>query len=382
MSQREPELLRFLEKSLSLLQGSASPSPDLDRLAGDGSTRRIYRIRGGGVPAVLVLNPLPAGRAHPDENEAFLAVRQFLDRRGVRVPRFFAADIERGYLLLEDLGDERLFDLIRRDGWPAPDGESSATRLYQQAIVLLIAMQVRREPFFHSAWTSNPAYTEEFILEMEAAYFHREFVERESLEQNRPRTAPAGSPPRGPGGSCDGEPGRRFRDVEPECRSLARTALACPERPFMHRDFQSRNLMVCGGSLVVIDFQGARHGPAEYDLAALLYDPYAAMPGWVRERMIAYYLDAAAVAGVPGLPTGRSDVELRAWRRRLLANAADRMMQALGAYGKLGLRLGRPGFREHIPQALAGLDGILDELDCCPRLHALVRSLRAAGGDA
>jgi len=390
MTAIEPELLAFLEKTAALMHLPEGTPAGLVLLAGDGSTRRIYRVPRAGLPVVVVVNPLPPARTHPDENESFLAVAAFLERRGVRVPRFYAADLEHGYLLLEDLGDRRLYDCVREAGWPQesradaggaepdssrdagdgaapsstrPAGAAATLRFYEHAIRMLIAMQAPGQTAFRSEWVFNPPYTQDFVIEMEAAYFHEELVGRL-----------AGS-------------ALAFGEIEPECRFLAQKALGLadagggPGAPtpahycFMHRDFQSRNLMILDATLAVIDFQGGRLGPPEYDLAALLYDPYVAMPAHVRLALAALYQREASAAGVRGIPHP-DEAATGTWRERFLANAANRLMQALGAYAKLGGRLGRPGFREHIPQALQDLEGVLAALDCCPRLHALTGNLR------
>jgi aminoglycoside/choline kinase family phosphotransferase len=363
-----PELLDFAERAMFFLatarrtevagavgeEPPASAAPDADPLtieplAGDGSTRSIYRAQLAGLRAVAVHNPLPADRPHPDENEGFLAVREFLDRRGVRVPAFYVADLQHGLLLLEDFGDERLYDRVHRLGWgssDAPTGE--LVRWYEQGIQLLVLMQRPASPAFDTAIVPNLPYTEEFVLATEARYFHDELVRGFA------------------GHTAD------FSAIESECRCLAHEALAGPARVFMHRDYQSRNLMLIGDSLAVIDFQGARLGPPEYDLAALLYDPYVAMPESVREPLIRRYLREASALRVPGAPPAPDG----AWRRRFLANAADRLLQALGAFAKLGGRFGRPEFVEHIPEGLRSLEGVLQELGDFPSLSRLAAELR------
>jgi len=351
-----PAVFEFVESAMSLLALGAQPTPadtdetlELESLAGDGSTRRIYRARLAGLSAVALHNPLPSDRTHPDENEGFLAVREFLTLRGVRVPAFYVAELERGLLLLEDLGDDRLYDRVRSTGWTEADRAEHLVGFYRQAIRHLVHMQSPRGPGFQMSLVPNPAYTEAFILASEARYFHDEMV-------------------RGFAGRQEG-----FAEIEPECRWLAREALAAKaQRVFMHRDFQSRNLMIAGPELAVIDFQGARLGPPEYDLAALLFDPYVAMPQAIREDLIVFYLRGASAVRVPGAPDAPSE----AWRRHFLANAANRLMQTLGAFAKLGARLRRPGFVEHIPQGLESLRYTLGELGHCPHLRDLIGRLQ------
>jgi len=381
----------FLERALPLVTGRPIASPaqlQCVPIAGDGSVRRLFRVHQAGTSTVAVLNPLPDGRAHPDENEAFLAVRQFLALRGVRVPAVYAADPAQGLLLLEDLGDARLFEACR---------SGLDLTLYEQALEILALMQAPGEPAFRPEVTSNPTYDEGFILDQEAGYFLEEVVRRW-----------CGLPwPREP--------------VEADCRRLARQALGGP-RVFMHRDFQSRNLMLLGWTagaqadpaspadaagpagpadppgladpsapasmarrphLAVIDFQGARLGPPEYDVAALLFDPYMEMAPDAREALVLRYQALARAAGLLDASPSEPHAAGSTWRTRFLANAANRLMQALGAFVKLGVRQGRPGFREHIPRGLARLQAVLDEKGDVPALASLVRDVAArAAADA
>lgn len=383
---REPgapdDLRQFVDRALPLLVGHARDSdetqprdprarPTLLRLAGDGSTRQIFRVSFQGTYAVAVANPLAADRSHPDENEGFLAVREYLHRRNVRVPAFYAADLEKGLMLLEDLGDTRLYDLWHMPGRAtAPArGNGPVEALYEEAIRSLVLMQAPGNPAFDPRAVSNPAYTREFILDFEARYFHDELV-RGLMELDH-----------------------SFDMIAPECRWLADEALggsasAAQEKSaaspvFMHRDFQSRNLMVSGSAIAVIDFQGARRGPPEYDLASLLYDPYTPMPEPLRASLLDLYLREASRAGVPGVPRppllpespGVPADGASQWQCIFLANAANRLMQALGAFAKLGGRRKRDGFLEHVPAGLSRLEGVLQGLRNCPNLHSLVRML-------
>ena len=130
----------------------------------------------------------------------------------------------------------------------------------------------------------------------------------------------------------------------------------------MHRDYQSRNLMSTPRGLVVIDFQGARLGPPEYDLAALVLDPYADLPEMLRVGLVERYLDRTT-------HTARARA---AAQHRFRACGINRMLQALGAYGYLGGRLGKPGFLEHAPAALLRLRELAG--DEYPSLEALSAS--------
>ena len=128
--------------------------------------------------------------------------------------------------------------------------------------------------------------------------------------------------------------GRAAVPLDKQARDLA----ALP-RVLVHRDFQSQNVMVRDGEVTLIDFQGMRAGLAGYDVASLLYDPYVDLTEDERHELSNLYLSLA----------GRTDAG--AWHDELQACARQRLMQALGAYGFLGLVKGKTAFLQHIPVA-------------------------------
>ena len=135
-----------------------------------------------------------------------------------------------------------------------------------------------------------------------------------------------------------------------ELRGL-RDGLAAMPRCLVHRDFQSENVMVRDGEVFLIDYQGLRMGRPEYDVASLVYDPYVAMSESEREELLRMYFEIAEVGG-----------DYTAWLDVFDRCAAQRLMQALGAYGKLGIGDGKAGFLKHIPVARERLMGVLGRL--------------------
>ena len=122
-------------------------------------------------------------------------------------------------------------------------------------------------------------------------------------------------------------------------------------KALVHRDFQSTNVLWKGNDLTFIDFQGMRLGPAAYDLASLVYDPYVTFTEGERRALVALYAKTA----------GRPELE-----RVLPYAAVQRLSQCLGAYGRLK-SVGQPQFQKHVVPALqnlldaadkAGLDAI------------------------
>ncbi|HST29416.1 MAG TPA: phosphotransferase, partial [Chthoniobacterales bacterium] len=124
--------------------------------------------------------------------------------------------------------------------------------------------------------------------------------------------------------------------------------LAQRPRVLVHRDFQSQNILMRNGQAHLIDFQGMRPGLAQYDLASLLYDPYVDLTVVERNELLEHYCGKK--------PDGD-------FLRTLRLCAMQRLMQALGAYGFLGLVKGHQHFLQHIPKAVNSLREVVAEID-------------------
>ncbi len=322
-------------------------------LAGDGSRRRFSRVYlEEGTQVVLQAPPdqrppesiYPSRPGGPDENASYLYVARYLGRAGIRVPATVRADLPRGILVLEDLGDATLFRRLHRDCRRDEEREE----VLAEAVDLLLRMQAIGEPFDMREVVAPP-YDVPFILRYEAGYFHREMAK----------------------GIAGIE--IEFDAIRDEYERAARGALAGVTFGFMHRDFQSRNLMSTPDGLALIDLQGARLGPPEYDLASLLLDPYTDLSVEVRHRLLERYLAGRA----------RDSSEERGMiRSRFRFSGINRMMQALGAYAYLGERLGKPGFLEYAPVALARLRDLAGaDLPKLADLAGRIEAGRFGGGE-
>ena len=139
----------------------------------------------------------------------------------------------------------------------------------------------------------------------------------------------------------------------PSLREIAKHLASLP-RVLVHRDFQSQNIIIQNGQANLIDFQGMRPGLAEYDLASMLYDPYVELTEAERGELIAYYRGRQLENGV----TIDGDFEFK-----LRLCAMQRLMQALGAYGFLGLVKGHKHFLQYIPNALRSLRTVVSKID-------------------
>ena len=152
--------------------------------------------------------------------------------------------------------------------------------------------------------------------------------------------------------------------VDDELRNVAEILEREP-KALVHRDFQSTNVLWKGGEPVFIDFQGMRRGPAAYDLASLLYDPYVTLHEGERRALAKLYAKAS----------GREEI-----LKALPYAAVERLVQCLGAYGRLA-SVGQPQFGRHVLPALENLLAAADEagLDA---IGALAEDLIAKEGHA
>jgi aminoglycoside/choline kinase family phosphotransferase len=298
-----PPPAELLNWALSVLApGAASPRPELSVVAGDASNRRYFRTRIGGTSYILVDAP-PA----TEKNQAFLAVRELLAGAGVRVPALHAANLERGYLALEDLGDRLLLASLQAGAGDEP---------YRGAMELLLQIAA-----IDTSSVALPAYDEALLLE-ELGRFPAWFVD-----------------------ALLGEP--LGADEETLLAAifdkLVASALEQP-RVVVHRDFHSRNLMPQDdGSLGLIDFQDAVLGPVTYDLVSLLRDCYIQWPPARVQQWVSTYRGLLLARGLPGAADpGR-------FQRWFDLMGLQRHIKVLGTFARLYLRDGKPAYLDDLP---------------------------------
>jgi aminoglycoside/choline kinase family phosphotransferase len=346
VSEEEKKWLDFIELCRPDKVGTKrSGSADFELLAGDGSTRRFYRVRGTGFRAVLMVNPeAPANSAGTvDENDSFVYLAGLLRRVRAGAPEVYGYQREEGLVLMEDVGDNRLQERILAEGTDSDWTEKTYCRLLD----LLLVVQFEGEALFEPARVFNPTYDADFMFEAEGLYFAEYFVERH----------------------C----GVKADKLRQELRWLAdRAAETIGRLVLVCRDFQSRNIFLDRKEKFrLLDFQGARLGPPTYDPASLIYDPYVALPDRLRTVLVRYYHKKLAE---------RSAETAEGFLRQFPLIAAHRLMQALGAYAKLSLVDGKEYFLRHVPVALADLRQLIssETFDDFTWLRAEVNKLEPA----
>ena len=335
MKRLNNEMLSFVRQSLGLRKSASVRSSPL---AKGGSNRTFHRITYEHGSAVFMVYDLAR-----EENGYYAAIARFLLTVSVPVPGIIAHDPERGLILMEDLGDRDLWS-YREEPWTK---RSAFYRETLAAIHRLHAFSVRDFP------AAEVPLMEAFsrdLYKWEHEYFFDNFVHAVC------------------GINLDGT---EKRELEAELEKLAAGLLDMPAS-LVHRDLQSQNVMICNGRPVFVDFQGMRFGNPLYDLGSLLYDPYASLTEDERVELLRYYYELSA-EDFENNETGRAGVvnHLSAWsafREGFRNAAAQRLMQALGAYGFLGLERGLRAFLTHIP---AGIANLVDSASRSQRLPLL-----------
>ncbi len=302
---RLERLRRWLEHDLGW------PAFGLAPASADASFRRYFRAtRPDGTFVVM--------DAPPDKEDVgpYLAVAGMLGAIGVHAPQVLARNADEGFLLLSDLGSTTYLAALAD-----PD---QAARLYADAIAALVRIQARGA--HHAA--SLPPYDEK-LLRVEMSLFPDWLLGRHLGLQLSDREA---------------------RDLELAFDRLVASALEQP-RVFVHRDYHSRNLMVCpGDNPGILDFQDAVHGAVTYDLVSLLRDCYIA---WPEPQVEAWALEFRRQVMTEGLDAGRDTGQFLRWFDLM---GIQRHLKASGIFARLWHRDGKPGYLPDVPRTLGYIE--------------------------
>lgn len=298
-----------------------------------GSDRKFYRICAGGESPVILVKY----SSQKEENRHYVDIARFLHAAGVNVPTIHYHDPEEGLIWMQDLGEQDLW-AWREAPWDVrrPLYESAlleVSKMHTSATQRLEGSNLRLEREFSEQlylWEQN--YFFEHCL-------HAHFGLNDVTIQ-------------------------RYAEL-PAMRGIA-ILLATRPRVIVHRDFQSQNILIREEAAWLIDFQGMRPGLPQYDVASLLYDPYVDLSGAERAALLDYYKSVARRAG---LEVGEDFDEI------FYHCALQRLMQALGAYGFLGLQKGRRDFLSHIPAARRSLREVAARVDGLDDFVSLLDSL-------
>ncbi|MBV4488602.1 phosphotransferase [Pseudomonas sp. SWRI153] len=322
----------WLDEQLAKLfaeQGwGAVPPATLIAASSDASFRRYFRWEGGGRSFVVMDAPPPQENCKPFVDIAFL-----LAKSGINVPKIYAEDLDRGFLLLNDLGNKTYLDVI--------DGEN-ADALFHDALQALLAFQ--QLPMV----APLPSY-DVALLRRELELFPEWYVKREL------------------GVEFDAAQQQQWQQVSD---LLIDSALAQP-KVLVHRDYMPRNLMLSEPNPGVLDFQDAVYGPVTYDVTCLFKDAFLSWPeervrGWLES-----YWQQASALDIP------VQADFEDFLRASDLMGVQRHLKVIGIFARICHRDGKPRYLADVPRFFSYIEAVIARRPELAELQALFSSLRA-----
>ncbi|KEX89987.1 phosphotransferase [Pseudomonas umsongensis] len=322
----------WLDEQLAILFAQhgwgAVPPATLTAASSDASFRRYFRWEGAGQSLIVMDAPPPQENCKPFVDIAFL-----LAKSGINVPKIYAEDLERGFLLLNDLGNQTYLDVI--------DSEN-ADNLFNDALQALLAFQ--QLPMV----APLPSY-DVALLRRELQLFPEWYVKHEL------------------GVEFDAAQQVLWQQVSD---LLIDSALAQP-KVLVHRDYMPRNLMLSEPNPGVLDFQDAVYGPVTYDVTCLFKDAFLSWPeervrGWLEN-----YWQQAAALDIPVQP------DFEDFLRASDLMGVQRHLKVIGIFARICHRDGKPRYLGDVPRFFAYIDAVIARRPELAGLDVLLASLRA-----
>lgn len=295
---RQQQLHDWLNKVLAGAPFSLTPA------SADASFRRYFRVTLNDHTLIAMDAPPPQENCAP-----FVHVSEVFAKAGLNVPHVLEQDIAQGFLLLSDLGDTTYLMALDQAGMKDKAGD-----LYRDAYMALIKMQLAsRKGVF-------PDY-DQVLLTREMQLFPEWYVAKHlQIELNEAQ-----------------------QEVLQKTFALLNSNILNQAQVYVHRDYHSRNLMVCDVNPGILDFQDAVYGAITYDLVSLLKDAYIY---WEEEQVLDWavrYWQAARKAHLP-VPQ-----DFAVFYRDFEWMGAQRHLKVLGIFARLYYRDGKEGYLKDLP---------------------------------
>jgi aminoglycoside/choline kinase family phosphotransferase len=321
---KKEDLIRFSREALEITQ---SISIELSPLEGRGSDRTFFRLKWDLKHSAILVYYDPKRV----ENTYYADIAVFLQGIDVPAPRLIRHDPALCLIAMEDLGDTDLWSL-RNAPW-----ETRRT-LYQKILSIIHKLHCFPEEDFPFTRVRLMEGFGPDLYGWEQDYFRDHFVRNVCGIELEPSFE---------------------KELETELSALAER-LKETKRCLIHRDLQSQNVMIRGREPFLIDFQGMRFGSFFYDLGSLLCDPYVELGDNQRMDLLLYDYNLS-----------KQDLSWEDFQKTFWEASAQRLMQALGAYGFLGIRKGLKAFLEHIPAGVRNLQLAASQTASLPILQEL-----------
>ncbi|WP_457747123.1 aminoglycoside phosphotransferase family protein [Sulfurimonas sp.] len=289
-----------MDKIKNFLQTTPYSNFTLSIASADASFRKYYRLSNKNESYLLMDSSLEKESLAP-----FIDVTQRLQNAGVKSPEILLQDLNEGYLIIEDFGDKHLLSMLNRDNFK---------ELYTKAIDIIVKMQT----------TNNkdlPLYSRDFL------HFEMDLMQEWYIQKMLGITLSSSEK----------------SILQTTLKSISNVVLYQPQNVFVHRDYHSRNIMVCeDNSLGIIDYQDAMRGAITYDLVSLLKDCYIAFEQKDIESLALYFRDKVT--------PNTDDEEFLKWFDFM---GMQRHIKVLGIFSRLHLRDAKDGYLKDIPLTLS-----------------------------
>lgn len=261
----------------------------------DASFRKYYRVIQNNHSYILMDSSLQIDSLTP-----FIDINFRLEKAGVNIPNIIEQNIDKGFLILEDLGSLHYLDILN---------ESNYRELYKKAIDEIIKMQ--------RADISNMLiYDRDFLIfemDLMSEWYMREYLQKELNLKER-------------------------LIISNTIETIADVVLSQPQGLFVHRDFHSRNIMIQDEHISIIDFQDARSGAITYDLVSLLKDCYIEFDSIEIEKLALYYRDKKGL-----------DIDDKTFIKWFDFMGLQRHIKVLGIFARLHIRDNKDDYLKDIP---------------------------------
>ena len=318
-----------MEQLVELYRSVFSAEPQsCAALTGSASNRKYYRLSGEGGSCIGVVG------TDVRENEAFLSIAEHFRTKGINVPEVYAVSEDKMAYIQEDLGDVVLFDMLtqaRKTG----EGMDRVEALLCKTMAMLPKIQFEgADGLDFTVCYPQPSFDRRMVM-FDLNYFKYCFLKPSGLE---------------------------FDEValQDDFEKFADDLLEHDTDTFLYRDFNARNIMVCGDEPYFVDFQGGRRGPVFYDVASFAWQARAKFSDAQKESMLSAYLSAYSAY---------SSMDEQSFRSALRLFVLFRLLQVLGAYGFRGWVEHKANFVTSIPAAIDELkDWLTDPSDRYPYL--------------
>lgn len=344
--------------------GAPAGEIKITQLTGDASTRVYFRAEAAQASVIVTLYGEPFDESQPTADRlasmeamnpsarltfasdpcAHIEVTGLLLEAGLPVPRVLAVSGKHAVMLIEDVGDTRLQD------WLKDRSENDIADAYRTAIELIVKIQEVTDVAVNSNSICSHLAFDEAKLRWELGFFFSHYFNRYLKVKLDPATS---------------------NGVQADFKAIC-SELAARPRVLTHRDYHARNLMMREGQIFIIDHQDARMGPASYDLASLLYDPYMSIGNNLTEELIERFVELKADSQTP--------LEDQAgFRAELNMMIAQRMLKAIGTYSYQAAVMNNTVYVDYIEPAIERALAAMKRLDRFHSISELLERTRKQG---